>query len=371
MREQVSVIVSGGGTGGHIYPALTIIDALREVCPQANFLYVGTKTGLEADIVPKAGIPFRSVDAAGLERSLSPANILRVARTIKGVWEARSILKDFAPDLVVGTGGYVAGPVLLMASLMGIPTLIQEQNVFAGITNKLLARTVTKVAVGAAEAREFFPAEKTHVTGNPIRRSVLMAEPAYEVYGFTREKPVVLVAGGSRGARTINNAMVDLLKGACADARVQYLLVTGRGEYQRVLDALLAAEIDWEGADHIQVKPYLYDMPSAMAMAGLAVFRAGATGIAELTAKGIPAILVPYPYAAENHQEKNARALEGAGAAKVILNRDLTGAVLRENIHALLGDPTVLALMKERSKSLGKPDAARDIAQLGLSLIKD
>lgn len=371
MRDRCRIIVSGGGTGGHIYPALTIIDALRDERPQAEFLYVGTAAGLEADIVPKEGIPFRAVDAAGLERSFSPANLLRIGRTLKGVFEARSIIKGFAPDLVIGTGGYVAGPVLLMASLLGVPTLIQEQNVFAGITNKILARTVTKIAVGPEEARDFFPKEKTVVTGNPIRRAVLTATPAYEAYGFTREKPVVLVAGGSRGARTINTAMVDVLKSACADDRVQYLLVTGSGEYDSVKGALAEARADWERTAHIQVQPYLYDMPSAMAMADLAVFRAGATGIAELTAKGIPAILVPYPYAAENHQEKNARSLERAGAAKVILNRDLTGALLKASIDELLGDRAALDAMAERSRSLGKPDAARDIAKLGLSLLRE
>ena len=165
--------------------------------------------------------------------------------------------------------------------------------------------------------------------------------------------------------------MVDLLRRVREDDRVQYLLVTGSGEYERVRKALKEASVDWEGAAHIQVQPYLYDMPSAMAMADLAVFRAGATGIAELTARGVPAILVPYPFAAENHQEKNARALERAGAAKVILNGDLTGALLQERIEALLDNRAALDAMAACSRSLGKPDAARDIAQLGLSLIKD
>ncbi|WP_338626163.1 undecaprenyldiphospho-muramoylpentapeptide beta-N-acetylglucosaminyltransferase [Selenomonas sp. TAMA-11512] len=366
----MKIIVSGGGTGGHIYPALTVIEALRAECPAAEFLYVGTKEGLEADIVPKEGIPFRAVDAAGLKRSLSPANFLRIGRTMKGVLEARSIVREFAPDLVIGTGGYAAGPILLTAALSGVPTLIQEQNVYAGITNKLLARFVTKIAVGLEEARHFFPAEKTVVTGNPIRGAVLTAEPAYDAYGFTPEKPVVLISGGSRGARTINLAMVDVLRKASGDAGVQYFLVTGQGEYALVRKKLSEAGISLETAAHIKVEPYLYDMPSAMAMADLAVFRAGATGIAELTAKGIPSILVPYPYAAENHQEKNARALERVGAARVILNRELTGELLKTSIDALLGDRAALRAMGERSLALGKPNAARDIAKLGLSLIR-
>ena len=345
----MKIIVSGGGTGGHIYPALTLVSVLAKKERTAEFLYVGTQKGLEADIIPKEGIPFETVDIEGLKRSFSPTNIVRLGRAMHGLAEAAAIVRRFRPDVVIGTGGYVCGPILMAASLAHVPTLIQEQNVVPGVTNKILSKFVTKIAVGTEEALCRFPRKKAVFTGNPIRREVMTAsrEKALEKFGFDAAKRTVLVSGGSRGARSIDRAMVGVLQAAQEYPEVQFLLVTGRGEYEDVMRRLEEAGVD------------------------LAVFRAGATGLAELTARGVPAILVPYPYAAENHQEYNARALERAGAARVILDRDLTDKTLSALLGELLSEEGKLRRMAEKSRVLGRPEAADEIADLVLEIAKD
>ncbi|MBQ4403022.1 MAG: undecaprenyldiphospho-muramoylpentapeptide beta-N-acetylglucosaminyltransferase [Selenomonadaceae bacterium] len=363
----MKIIVSGGGTGGHIYPALTLIDAIKSKRPDAEFLYVGTQTGLEADIVPKAGINFTALKMeGGLERRFTLKNISRAANAIWSIKEAADIVKSFKPSAVVGTGGYVCGPILLAAGLMKVPTLIQEQNAVAGVTNKILSKFVDKIAVGTRDALKNFPADKTVYTGNPIRKEVLAAKKidGLREFNFTADKPIVLISGGSRGARSINNAMIDVLKSAAEKNSAQFLHVTGKGEFNSVVEKL--SEID---APNIRVVPYLYNMPTAMAMADLAIFRAGATGLAELTARGVPSILIPYPFAAENHQEFNARSLVEAGAARMILNKDLTAELLQKNLDELLTAPEKLKSMAAASLSLGKPNAADEIAELILNLI--
>ena len=363
----MKLIVSGGGTGGHIYPALTLINAIKNKRPDAEFLYVGTEKGLEADIVPKAGINFTALKLeGGLERHFTLENISRAANAIWSIKRASDIVKDFKPNVVVGTGGYVCGPILLAASLMKVPTLIQEQNAVAGVTNKILSKFVNKIAVGTQDALKNFPADKTIYTGNPIRAEVLLAnrKDGLKEFGFTADKPIVLISGGSRGARSINDAMIGVLKSEAVKNSAQFLHVTGKGEFDSVTSKLT----DVLDAPNIKVVPYLYNMPQAMAMADLAIFRAGATGLAELTARGIPAILIPYPYAAENHQEFNARTLVDAGAARMILNKDLTAELLQKNLDELLTSPEKLKAMAAASLSHGKPNAADEIADLILKL---
>ena len=370
--KAMKIIVSGGGTGGHIYPALTLIRTLQQKVDKLEVLYVGTHAGLEADIIPKEDIPFATVDLQGFKRSLSPENLLRAARAIKGVGKAMGIVRKFQPDVVVGTGGYVCGPVLMAASLLGIPSLIQEQNVIPGITNKILSKFVNKIATGYQEANGAFPANKVVFTGNPIRQEVMAhrQEADYEAFGLRPDTTTILVSGGSRGARTINRAMVEVLKHYAGRRDVQILHATGKGEYEDIINRISAAGLDLQQADNIKVKPYLYNMPQAMAIADLAIFRAGATGLAELTAKGIPAILVPYPYAAENHQEHNARAVEKAGAARVILNKDLTAQGLIQAIDELIGKPEKLQAMAKASAKLGRPEAADTISELIIELAR-
>jgi len=368
----LKIIVSGGGTGGHIYPALTIIRAIKALEPTAEFLYVGTKRGLEADIIPKEGLNFVTVDLQGFERHFTLSNIKRAGIAMIGVARAAGLVKEFEPDLAIGTGGYVCGPVLLAASILRVPSMVQEQNVVAGITNKLLSRFVSKVCVGMEEAAGNFPKDKTVYTGNPIRSEVMTAtrEEGIKALGLDAAKPTILVSGGSRGARSINRAMIPVLRAAADDPSRQFVHVTGKDEYDDVLHRLKSVGVDLDASPRIKVFPYLYNMPQALAAADLAVFRAGAIGLAELMARGVPSILIPYPYAAENHQEHNALAAQNAGAARMILNKDLTPEILRQTIDELIGEPRRLEDMRAAFRKLAKPEAAREIAELALSLAK-
>ena len=366
------IIVSGGGTGGHIYPAITLIRTIQKMKVNTEVLYVGTKIGLEADIIPKEGIPFKVVDIQGFERKISFKNLKTAMKAFNSVFKARQIVKEFKPDVVIGTGGYVCGPVLLAASLMGIPTVIQEQNVFAGITNKILSKFVDKVALGYEEAEKYFPKEKVVFTGNPIRAEVMTSNRQESIidFGLDANKLTILISGGSRGARSINNAMIEVHQHFKANKEVQLLHVTGKSEYNDIVDKLQKQGINDENNGNIIIKPYLYDMPKALATADLAIFRAGAVGLAELTAKGIPAILVPYPYAAENHQEHNALAMQKKGAAFVIKDSALAASVLIHKIEELLCDKEKLNKMAQASKAMGRPNAADKIAEMAISLVE-
>ena len=366
------IIVSGGGTGGHIYPALTIVRAIQKKIPDAEFLYVGTKDGLEADIVPKEGIAFETVNIRGFKRSLTPENLVRGAQAFGGVVKAMGIVRRFKPDVAVGTGGYVCGPILLASSLMGIPTLIQEQNVMPGVTNRLLARFVSCIAMGTKEAAEHFPKGKRVFTGNPIRAEVMWArsEEGKKLFGLDPKAKTVLVSGGSRGARSINRAMVGVLAHYAGRDGVQILHVTGKAGYDETMQSLKEAGVDLDAAGNLFVEPYLYNMPQALACADVAVFRAGAIGIAELTARGVPSILVPYPFAAANHQEMNARAVATAGAARMILDRELTAERLLSVLAELLSEDAKLKRMAKAAKKLGRPKAADEIASRVIRLAR-
>lgn len=368
---MMRIIVSGGGTGGHIYPAITLIKAMQKLVDSCEILYVGTKEGLEADIIPQEGLPFRTIDIRGFARKISVANLVTLMKTVGSLWESRKIIRDFQPDIVIGTGGYVCGPILLTASLMGVPTMIQEQNVIPGITNRILSRFVDKIAVGYADAGKYFhDREKIVFTGNPIRPEVLTATRAegFAELGLDPGKRTVLISGGSRGARSINQAMLEIHRYFAENKTVQLLHVTGKNEYNGIVGNLMQMGIDITSTGNISIKPYLHNMPKALAIADLAIFRAGAVGLAELTALGVPAILIPYPYAAENHQELNARVMEQQGAAVVIRDCDLKGKTLLKIVKELIGDSARLAGMAQASKRLGKPEAAESIARLAIGL---
>jgi len=368
--KLVKVILSGGGTGGHIYPALTIADQIKKLHSEAEIIFVGTKQGLEKDIIPRYGYPLRFIEVAGFKRSLSLDTLRSVGKLFEGLYDAYQVIKKEKPDLVIGTGGYVCGPVVYMAALHNIPCCIQEQNAMPGVTNKILSRYVQKVFLGYKEAGKYFHGKADLVyTGNPIRTEILEHErkAALAELGLDSNKKTVLVSGGSRGARSINKAMLEAELALSDRQEVQVLHATGDVNYEQYM-----AEIKKRGGvgANIIIKPYLHNMPVALAAADLAVFRAGAIGLAELMAKGVPSILVPYPYATANHQEFNARAVEAKGAAKVILDKELNGESVLEAIEHLLLHHKDLEKMQAAAKSLGKPQAAENIAKQALALIK-
>ncbi|MBC7106849.1 MAG: undecaprenyldiphospho-muramoylpentapeptide beta-N-acetylglucosaminyltransferase, partial [Firmicutes bacterium] len=297
-------VVTGGGTGGHIYPALAIARGLKERYG-AEVLYVGTVRGLEAELVPRAGLPFAAISAGGLRRRADPGNLLALARTARGFFQAWALLGRWRPAVVVGTGGFVCGPAVLAAVVRGIPTLIHEQNAYPGLTNRLLAGLVRQVALTFPEAAAHLPRRaRVAVTGLPVRPEIAEADrgAARRALGIGSESRVLLVFGGSRGARKINEAMVAVLRAFCGRPGVHVIHATGKTEYRDYAARLEASGIKIASCGNITLTPYLYDMAAALAAADLVVCRAGASTIAELTVRGLPAVLVPYPHAAARHQ---------------------------------------------------------------------
>ena len=366
------IIISGGGTGGHIYPAITIYKEIMKLQPDAEVLYVGTAHGLEADLVPKEGIDFVTIPVQGLQRKLSFGTLVTLGKTAWSLVKANKIISDFKPDVVIGTGGYVCGPILMAAALRHIPTIIQEQNVIPGITNKLLSRFVDVVAVGYEEAvKSFGKAKRVVYTGNPVRPEVLVdsREDGRQYFDVSNDIFAVLIAGGSRGARTINTAMVDVHNYFKGRNDIKLIHITGSGEYKSVLQKLGIQDGEKLGNSSL-ILPYLHDMPKALAAADLAVFRSGAIGLAELAVRGIPSILIPYPYAAEDHQTYNARIFVHEGASHMIVDKVLTGHDLIGEIEMFMDNRKLLEQMGNCALHLGKPNAAHDIATLAISIAK-
>ncbi|RKD24100.1 undecaprenyldiphospho-muramoylpentapeptide beta-N-acetylglucosaminyltransferase [Ammoniphilus oxalaticus] len=354
------IILTGGGTGGHIYPALAIAKELRERHPDVEILYIGSETGLEARLVPKSGIPFESIEISGFRRSLSFENVKTVYRFLKGVRRSRSLIRSFSADAVIGTGGYVCGPVVYAAAKQGIPTLIHEQNVIPGLTNKFLAKYVSRIAVSFTGSAQYFPTDKVVVTGNPRATEVAKADPTRgrSSLALSGSKRLVLVVGGSRGARAINEAFIEAIPQLEKQRNTHFVYVTGEVHYEQVKQML---EQSGQTMGNISVFPYIYNMPEVLATTELIINRAGASFLAEITSLGIPSILIPSPYVTNNHQEKNARWLEGHGAAAVLLERDLTANSLVTEIEQIVHVPQRLQLMKQAAKKLGEPQAADKI----------
>lgn len=358
------IIITGGGTGGHIYPALAIAKGIQGRWPEAEILYLGTAQGLEADIVPKAGINFQEITVQGFARPFSWRTVRSGLIAVRGICQAMHRLRQFKPDLVVGTGGYVCGPVVLAAFLQGVPTVIHEQNAMPGITNKLLARFADAVCVSFAEAIPHFANQKKiHLTGLPVRAEIGQAQRglALTALGLKEERTTIVVTGGSRGARKINQAVVDALPEFIHRTDLQFYHITGPKEFADTVAALRAKGIEAEKLDNLRVVPYLYGMENALAAADLIIGRAGASFLAEVMLRGIPAILVPYPFAAANHQFFNARALATKGAALVITDQELTGEKLVGVLTALTAETSRRLAMAKAAKELGRKNALNDI----------
>ncbi|MCY9164799.1 undecaprenyldiphospho-muramoylpentapeptide beta-N-acetylglucosaminyltransferase [Bacillus atrophaeus] len=350
------IAVSGGGTGGHIYPALAFIKEVQRRHPDVEFLYIGTENGLEKKIVERENIPFQSIEITGFKRKLSFENVKTVMRFFKGVKKSKSYLADFKPDVVIGTGGYVCGPVVYAASKMGIPTIIHEQNSLPGITNKFLSKYVNKVAICFDEAKSHFPSEKVVFTGNPRASEVVSIKTGRSLaeFGLTEDKKTVLIFGGSRGAAAINRAVVEMQE-ALKTREYQVLYITGEVHYEKVMGELQSAG---GAASNMVTKPFLHQMPEYLKAIDVIVARAGATTIAEITALGIPSVLIPSPYVTANHQEVNAQALSKHDAAIVLKETELSGDKLINALDRIVLDEDTLKDMSERTKSLGVPDAA-------------
>ncbi|GGF77790.1 UDP-N-acetylglucosamine--N-acetylmuramyl-(pentapeptide) pyrophosphoryl-undecaprenol N-acetylglucosamine transferase 1 [Paenibacillus albidus] len=353
------IVLSGGGTGGHIYPAVAVARQLEAEEGPADFLYIGGTRGLESKLVPQENLPFKAIDITGFRRKLSMDNVKTVLRFLRGVKASKKMLREFKPDVVIGTGGYVCGPVVYAASRLGIPTLIHEQNAIPGLTNRFLSRYADTVAVSFEGMESAFPGCKNVIyTGNPRATTVTNASPqrGFASLGIPEGSTVVLVVGGSRGAKAINQAMIEMAPFVGKGNGVHYVYVTGEPYYEDTRKALrqnLGGLPNW-----LHVLPYIHNMPEVLACTSLIVNRAGASFLAEITALGIPSVLIPSPNVTNNHQEANARQLEREGAAVVLLEKDLTGQALHQAVEQIIGDAAVQCKMSEASLRLGKRDSA-------------
>lgn len=369
MGDTMRVLFAGGGTAGHVTPALAMIKRLQETVPGVEVLYVGTARGKEADIVPREGIPFTTIRVRGFARKLSADTLKAAGDLLVGLTQSLAIVRRFHPDVVVGTGGFVAGPVVFQAALLQVPTLIHEQNALPSVTNRILSRYVSRIAVTFPASQSYFPRKKVTVTGNPVRKAILTTtrEEGRTKLGLALDKPFVLVTGGSGGAKRLNEAVLEALP--WLDLKGGTLLfITGEKYFPAMKESLAA--VDHPNRERVQLVPYLYEMPEALAGADLIVCRAGASTLAEITALGLPAVIIPSPNTAENHQEKNGLSLAKAGAAKVILEKELSGKKLAAAVNELLNNDGLRAEIAERARSLGMPDADEKLVSIILELAK-
>ncbi|MEH0157192.1 undecaprenyldiphospho-muramoylpentapeptide beta-N-acetylglucosaminyltransferase [Limibacter armeniacum] len=354
------VIISGGGTGGHVYPAIAIADAIKEIAPDTDILFVGAEGKMEMEKVPEAGYPIEGLWISGIQRKLTLQNLMFPFKLLSSMMKANKIVKEFKPDVVVGVGGYASGPIMKAANGKGIPTVIQEQNGYAGLTNKLLADKAKKVCVAYPDMEKYFPKDKIIFTGNPVRKDIIklehLREEAMQHFGLSTEKKTVLVIGGSLGALTINESIANSVE-ELLDKGYQLIWQTGKFYFERFETAF--KDVDNAG---LKIMPFIRRMDYAYACADVVVSRAGALSISELCLAGKPSILVPSPNVAEDHQTKNALALAKENAAIMVKDVDAREQ-LKEILINLLGDTTKQSELNGAILKLGKPTAAIDIAK--------
>lgn len=361
------VIIAGGGTGGHLFPGLAVAEELKNRDASTEVIFVGTEYGIEAGVVPREGYPIKFLRAEGLVGVSITKKIRAVAKMFLSAIDSYEIIKTVSPDIVIGTGGYASGAIMLLASLLSIPTMILEQNSVPGLTNKLLGKFVNTVCVTYQESISFFPKEKTFLTGNPIRTYILKGSPeaGYKLFSLEPELFTIFAFGGSSGARSINMALVEALNHLQdLKDKVQFLHQTGQKEYEKVREAYRMS--GFKGT----IAPFIYQMSEAYAVADAVVSRAGATTLAELTAIGKPAILIPYPFAAGDHQELNARKLQEIGAARMILDHELKGKDLAESLREMYMNRSMRMDMQRNSRSVGRPESCAKVVDIAMSLIR-
>ncbi|MBP3939744.1 MAG: undecaprenyldiphospho-muramoylpentapeptide beta-N-acetylglucosaminyltransferase [Clostridia bacterium] len=376
MLNNKRILIATGGTGGHINPALAVAGFIREKYPEADILFVGTAVKMEAQLVPAAGYKFKTIDIQGFSRDLTPSgikqNISTLIKLVKSSSQAEKIIKEFNPDVVLGFGGYVGGPVLRKANKLGIPTAIHEQNAFPGVTNKALAKVVDKVMLTAPEAEKYMqPKNPCVVTGLPVRGELISANREFSRAELgVDERPVILSMGGSLGARVINNAVTQLIEERYERKDCYFLHATGK-EGVGMFDVIEKEKgISLSENKHIMLREYINDMHRCMAAADLVICRAGASSLSEIQVMGKPSILVPYPYAAENHQYYNAMELVKNDAAILIEEKDFTGERLIKEIDALLNDKSRLITLGENAKKMAIYDATERIVSCICEIVR-
>ena len=363
--DNIRVILSGGGTGGHIFPAVAIANAIKAAAPQAEILFVGAKGRMEMEKVPAAGYPIEGLWISGLQRRLTTDNLMFPFKVISSLYKARKIIKSFKPDVVIGTGGYASGPTLRAASGAGIPTLIQEQNSFPGITNKMLAAKANIICVAYHGMEKFFPASKIKLTGNPVRSDIefsnISKAETLAQFGLQEGKTTLLVVGGSLGARTINQSIESGIN-TLAEAGLQLIWQTGKNFAPQASNAI--AQYSDKG---FITMPFIKEMDKAYAAADIVVSRAGAIAISELCITGKPSILVPSPNVAEDHQTKNAMALSTRNAAILVKDAEAAGSLVNK-ITELAADHDEQLRLSNNISAMAIRNSAQQIAEYAFTL---
>ncbi len=354
------VVISGGGTGGHIYPAIAIANELRAIDPTTEILFVGAEGKMEMEKVPRAGYRIEGLPVVGIKRELTLENLAFPLKLSRSLLRARQLVRNFRPDVAVGVGGYASGPTLLAASLAGVPILIQEQNSYAGLTNKVLARWAKRICVAYPGMDAFFAADKIRLTGNPVRSDIQFADQQADagraLFGLSASQLTLLIIGGSQGARTINESIEAGLQ-RFVDANIQVIWQTGPAFIERARAAVAST-----GSAFVQAHDFIYDMDKAYGVADVVVSRAGALSVSELCLVGRPAILVPFPAASEDHQTKNAMALVDRNASLLVRDADARQQLVTATID-LFANPARQQQLRTEIKTLARPNAAREIAE--------
>ena len=367
MKKEYRIIISGGGTGGHIFPALSIADAIKAKHPDAKILFVGADNRMEMQRVPDAGYEIVGLPIAGFDRKNLLKNIKVLWKIFKSQRMAKKIIKKFAPQAAVGVGGYASGPTLKMAASMGIPTLIQEQNSYAGVTNKILSKSARMICVAYDGMERFFPKEKIILTGNPVRKNLLEMrgdrKEAMEKMGLDEKKKCVLVVGGSLGARSINEGIIANIEKIRANSDIQFIWQTGKLYFEEMKKR--ADELGKPA--NLTVTDFVSDMASALSAADVVVSRAGAGSISEFALLGKAVILVPSPNVSEDHQTKNAMALVDKDAAIYVADANVKEELIEKTIETV-NDRMKIALLEANILKMGKPNAASEIADEVLKL---
>lgn len=357
------VVISAGGTGGHIYPAIAIINKIKEEEPQSEILYIGTTNRMEKDLIPELGIKYEEIEVSGLKRKLTLENFKVLSQFLKARGKCKKIIKEFDPDVVIGAGGYVTGPVIWAGKKLGKKTFIHEQNSVVGLTNKYLTKYADKIGVSFESTMSFFPKNKVVLTGNPCsEKAIKMKKADKENYGLSKNKKLVLIVMGSLGSKTINDKIVSFLD-AFKNKEYEVMFVTGNSYYEKVKNIKLPS--------NVKIAPFIYEMPSLMKATDLMITRAGASTMSEILVLGVPAIFIPSPYVTNNHQYKNAMDLVNKNAALILEEKDLTKDNLINLIDKTLSNKESYNNIKNNLKSLGIKDSGERIYELLKGMILD
>lgn len=363
--DNMKVVISGGGTGGHIYPAVAIIEELKKRDSNIDILYIGSKNSMESELIPSLGINYKSIEVMGLPRKINKKFFKSIFVLLKGLRQAKKILKRFKPDVVIGTGGFVTGPVLYKSHKMGIYTIFHEQNSYPGITNRILSRYVNAMAVTFKESIKFFKNnDKCVVTGNPIRNrfEFLNREQSLKFFEIDENSKNIFSFGGSNGSEELNKAVLGILDKFCENEKISLIHVTGKLNYDKFLEEVKNKDI--KIGNNVKILPYMTEMDKAYGVSDLVITSSGAITLAEISKIGLASILIPKAYTTENHQEFNARAYKDIGASELILEKELNSDLLWENIEKIIFDNSRLEQMKENAKKLATPNAVKDFVSI-------